>query len=109
MRRDLDALTAEAFDLLVIGGGITGAGAALDAALRGLRVALIDKGDFASGTSSVSSKLVHGGLRYLEQGELGLVYEALHERRRLLRNAPHLVWPLRFVLPFYRGVRVPPW
>ena len=109
MRRDLDALTAEDFDLLVIGGGVTGAGAALDAVLRGLRVALIDKGDFASGTSSVSSKLVHGGLRYLEQGDFGLVYEALHERRRLLRNAPHLVRPLRFILPFYDGARVPPW
>jgi glycerol-3-phosphate dehydrogenase len=109
MRRNLDALAAEDFDLLVIGGGITGAGAALDAALRGLRVALIDKGDFASGTSSISSKLVHGGLRYLEHGDLGLVYEALHERRRLLGNAPHLVRPLRFVLPFYAGARVPPW
>ena len=109
MRRDLDALAAQDFDLLVIGGGITGAGAALDAALRGLRVALIDKGDFASGTSSVSSKLIHGGLRYLEHGDFFLVYEALHERRRLLRNAPHLVRPLRFVLPFYAGARVPPW
>ena len=109
MRRDLDALAAETFDLLVIGGGITGAGAALDAALRGLRVALIDKGDFASGTSSISSKLVHGGLRYLEQGDFFLVCEALHERRRLLRNAPHLVRPLRFVLPYYASARVPPW
>jgi glycerol-3-phosphate dehydrogenase len=109
MRRDLDALAADDFDLLVIGGGITGAGAALDAALRGLRVALIDKGDFASGTSSVSSKLVHGGLRYLEHGDFALVYEAMQERRRLLRNAPHLVHPLRFVLPFYDGARMPPW
>src|SRR5690349_4707463 len=109
MQRDLDALVAEPFDLLVIGGGITGAGVALDAATRGLRVALIDKGDFASGTSSASSKLVHGGLRYLEHGHLRLVREALVERRRLLRNAPHLVRPLRFVLPFYRGGRLPPW
>ena len=109
MRRNLDALTAEDFDLLVIGGGITGAGVALDAVLRGLRVALIDKGDFASGTSSVSSKLVHGGLRYLEHGDFGLVYEAMRERRRLLHNAPHLVRPLRFVLPFYDGARVPSW
>jgi glycerol-3-phosphate dehydrogenase len=109
MRRNLDALAAEDFDLLVIGGGITGGGAALDAALRGLRVAVIDKGDFASGTSSVSSKLIHGGLRYLEHGDFGLVYESLHERRRLLRNAAHLVHPLRFVLPFYDGARVPPW
>src|SRR6202790_1072129 len=109
MRRDLDALTAEAFDLLVIGGGITGAGAALDAALRGLRVALIDKGDFAGGTSSVSSKLVHGGLRYLEHGDFGLVYEAMQERRRLLHNAPHLVRPLRFIIPFRAGSRMPRW
>src|SRR5450631_3860964 len=109
MKRTLEALTDEPFDLLVLGGGITGAGVALDATLRGLRVALIDKGDFASGTSSLSSKLVHGGLRYLEHGDFRLVYEALHERARLLRNAPHLAWPLRFVLPFYRGARVPRW
>src|SRR5437868_11145382 len=109
MRRDPDSLDRESFDLLVLGGGITGAGVALDAARRGLRVALIDKGDFASGTSSVSSKLVHGGLRYLEHGDFRLVYEALHERGRLLRNAPHLVRPLRFTLPIYRGARVPPW
>src|SRR6266498_1493466 len=109
MQRDLDALTSETFDLLILGGGITGAGAALDAASRGWRVALIDKGDFASGTSSASSKLVHGGLRYLEHGAFPLVYEALHERALLLRNAPHLVRPLRFVLPFYRGARLPPW
>src|SRR5438094_7588291 len=109
MQRNLTALADGSFDLLVLGGGITGAGAALDAVLRGLRVALIDKGDFASGTSSVSSKLVHGGLRYLEHGDFRLVYEALHERRRLLRNAPHLVRPLPFVLPFYRDARVPPW
>ena len=82
---------------------------ALDAVLRGFRVALIDKGDFASGTSSASSKLVHGGLRYLEHGGFHLVYEALRERGRLLRNAPHLVHPLRFVIPFLRGARVPPW
>jgi glycerol-3-phosphate dehydrogenase len=109
MKRDVTALAGTVFDLLILGGGITGAGAALDAVLRGLRVALIDKSDFASGTSSASSKLVHGGLRYLEHGDLGLVYEALHERTRLLRNAPHLVRPLRFLIPFYRGSRVPPW
>jgi glycerol-3-phosphate dehydrogenase len=109
MKRDVGALADKTFDLLILGGGITGAGVALDAALRGLRVALIDLGDFASGTSSISSKLVHGGLRYLEHGDFRLVYEALHERARLLRNAPHLVWPLRFVLPFYDGDRVPPW
>jgi glycerol-3-phosphate dehydrogenase len=109
MKRDVRALQERAFDVLVLGGGITGAGVALDAALRGLRVALIDKGDFASGTSSASSKLVHGGLRYLEHGDFRLVYEAMQERRRLLRNAPHQVRPLRFVLPFYRAARVPPW
>ena len=109
MQRNVDAIRTGPFDLLILGGGITGAGVALDAALRGLRVALIDKGDFASGTSSVSSKLVHGGLRYLEHGDFRLVYEALHERGRLLQNAPHLVHPLRFILPFYQGARVPPW
>ncbi len=109
MKRDSSALADDVFDLLILGGGITGAGVALDAALRGLRVALIDKGDFASGTSSASSKLVHGGLRYLEHAAFPLVYEALHERALLLRNAAHLVRPLRFVLPFYRGARLPPW
>src|SRR5215471_13437882 len=109
MQRTLDAFQDGPFDLLILGGGITGAGVALDASLRGLCVALIDKGDFASGTSSLSSKLVHGGLRYLEHGDFHLVYEALHERGRLLRNAPHLVWPLRFILPFYQGARVSSW
>jgi glycerol-3-phosphate dehydrogenase len=109
MQRQVDGLTGDVFDLVILGGGITGAGVALDAALRGLRVALLDKGDFASGTSSVSSKLVHGGLRYLEHGDLALVYEALHERRLLLENAPHLVHPLRFVIPYREGMRVPPW
>src|SRR5216684_6652766 len=106
MKRAVDALTDGIFDLLILGGGITGAGVALDAVLREFRVALIDKGDFASGTSSVSSKLVHGGLRYLEHGHIPLVYEALRERRLLLRNAPHLVHPLRFVVPFFAGARV---
>jgi glycerol-3-phosphate dehydrogenase len=109
MKRMTEALTDGVFDLLIVGGGITGAGVALDAVLRGLRVALLDKGDFGGGTSSLSSKLVHGGLRYLEQGDFPLVYEALHERGRLLRNAPHLVHPLRFVLPFYDKARVPSW
>ena len=85
------------FDVLVIGGGITGVGVALDAAHRGLRTALIERGDFASGTSSKSSKLIHGGLRYLQNGDVRLVYEALHERRRLMRNAPHLVEVLPFL------------
>src|SRR6266851_6045598 len=109
MKRNPAPLANEQFDLLILGGGITGAGVALDAALRGLRVGLIDKGDFASGTSSISSKLVHGGLRYLEHGDIRLVYEALHERRRLLRNAAHRVRPLRFVLPFYANARLPKW
>ncbi|HEU4723235.1 MAG TPA: glycerol-3-phosphate dehydrogenase/oxidase [Gemmatimonadaceae bacterium] len=97
------------FDLLVIGGGITGAGVARDAALRGLRVALVEKRDYASGTSSRSSRLVHGGVRYLEHGQLGLVFESSRERRTLQRIAPHLVRPLAFTWPVYRGARVPRW
>jgi glycerol-3-phosphate dehydrogenase len=108
MKRVVESLAGETFDVLILGGGITGAGIALDAALRGFRVALIDKGDFASGTSSVSSKLVHGGLRYLEHGGFHLVYEALHERALLLQNAPHIVRPLRFLIPFSRASRVSP-
>jgi glycerol-3-phosphate dehydrogenase len=96
-------------DLLVIGGGITGAGIARDAALRGLRVALVEARDFGSGTSSRSSRLIHGGLRYLEQGQLHLVLESLRERAVLRRLAPHLVRPLPFVLPFFRSDRVPGW
>ncbi len=84
---------------VVVGGGITGVGVALDAASRGLRTALVERDDFASGTSSKSSKLVHGGLRYLQQGEVRLVYEALHERQRLRKNAPHLVRVLPFLIP----------
>ena len=99
MRRDLDSLTEGIWDVLILGGGITGAGVALDAASRGLKVALIDRGDFASGTSSASSKLIHGGLRYLEHFEFGLVSAALRERERLLALAPHLIRPLEFVLP----------
>lgn len=108
-RRQLDALGREEFDLLVVGGGITGCGIARDAALRGLRVALVEKDDFASGTSSRSSRLIHGGLRYLEHGYLHLVFEASSERRRLLRLAPHLVRPLEFLWPVYAGARVPQW
>jgi glycerol-3-phosphate dehydrogenase len=102
-RRDdaLRRLADEDFDVLVIGGGITGAGVALDAASRGLRTALVEKGDFASGTSSKSSKMVHGGLRYLQQREFRLVYENLTERQRLLNNAPHLVAPLPFLIPLF--------
>ena len=87
------------FDVLVIGGGITGVGVALDAAARGLRTALVERDDFASGTSSKSSKMVHGGLRYLQNGDVRLVYQALRERRRLMKNAPHLVEILPFMIP----------
>jgi len=97
----LRRLEEETFDVLVIGGGITGAGVALDAASRGLRTALVERDDFASGTSSKSSKMVHGGLRYLQQRDFRLVYEALHERQRLLENAPHLVAPLPFLIPLF--------
>jgi glycerol-3-phosphate dehydrogenase len=107
--RDRDAalsrLADERFDILVIGGGITGAGAALDAASRGLRVALVETRDLASGTSSRSSKLIHGGLRYLEQRDFKLVYEALRERDLLVSKlAPHLVKPVSFLYPLYKKV-----
>src|SRR5689334_19541450 len=96
----LARLAAEVFDVVVIGGGATGTGSALDAATRGLNVALIEARDFAAGTSSRSSKLVHGGLRYLEQKDFGLVREALRERSLLLNVlAPHLVTPVPFLLP----------
>jgi glycerol-3-phosphate dehydrogenase len=97
----LGRLATEEFDVLVVGGGITGAGVALDAATRGLRTALVERDDFASGTSSKSSKLVHGGLRYLQQREVGLVYEGLAERQIALRNAPHLVRILPFLIPVF--------
>jgi glycerol-3-phosphate dehydrogenase len=105
----LSSMAAQPVDLLIIGGGITGAGIARDAALRGFRVALVDKGDFASGTSSHSSRLIHGGIRYLEHRDFRLVFEASRERRVLLRIAPHLVRPLPFLFPVYRGARVPAW
>ena len=95
--------------MLVVGGGITGAGIARDAAMRGLKTALVERDDFASGTSSRSSRLVHGGVRYLEHGHLHLVFESSRERRTLLRIAPHLVRPLRFTWPVYRDARVPLW
>ncbi len=99
----LERLNEGRFDLLVIGGGITGAGVALDGASRGLRVALVERGDYSSGTSSRSSKMIHGGLRYLEHLEVGLVREAVRERDLLRRLAPHLVRPLPFVAPVVRG------
>jgi glycerol-3-phosphate dehydrogenase len=96
------------YDLLIIGGGINGAGIARDAAGRGLKVLLVEKDDLGSHTSSASTKLVHGGLRYLEHFEFRLVRESLIERERLLRIAPHIIWPLRFVLPHDKGLR-PKW
>ena len=93
---------AQEFDLAIIGGGATGLGVAVDAAVRGLKVVLLEAHDFAKGTSSRSTKLVHGGVRYLAQGHLPLVWEALRERQHLLSNAPHLVHPLPFVMPAYR-------
>jgi glycerol-3-phosphate dehydrogenase len=105
----LERLTSARFDVVVIGGGITGAGIARDAALRGLSVALLEADDWASGTSSRSSRLVHGGVRYLEHGHLHLVFESSRERRALLRLAPHLVRPLQFTWPVYRGARVARW
>ena len=96
------------FDLAIIGGGINGAGIARDAAGRGLRVLLVEQNDLASGTSSASTKLIHGGLRYLEHGWFRLVREALIEREVLLQNAPHIIRPMRFVLPVEPGMR-PAW
>lgn len=93
------------FDVIIIGGGINGAGIARDAAMRGLRVLLLDKGDVGGGTSAWSTRLIHGGLRYLEFGELGLVRESLRERETLLRIAPHLVKPLPIVVPIYKNAR----
>lgn len=104
--QNLKRLKSENFDLVIIGGGITGAGTARDAASRGMKVALVEARDFAFGTSSRSSKLVHGGIRYLENLEFGLVFEALTERQLLFEIAPHLVHPLRFLLPLFRGGRV---
>jgi glycerol-3-phosphate dehydrogenase len=103
--RALEVLAAEEFDVVVIGGGITGAGVALDAATRGFSVALVERADYASGTSSRSSKLVHGGLRYLQNFDLGLVREALLERRLLVQLAPQLVRPLKIVVPAFDGAR----
>ena len=103
--RAIETLEAERFDVAVIGGGITGAGVALDAASRGYSVALIERADFAAGTSSRSSKLVHGGLRYLQNFDLGLVREALLERQLMVSLAPHLVRPLEIIVPAFDGAR----
>jgi glycerol-3-phosphate dehydrogenase len=104
--KNLSALDETNFDLCIVGGGITGAGTARDAASRGLKVCVIEQGDFASGTSSRSTKLIHGGIRYLENLEFGLVFEALNERHILFEIAPHLVHPLSFILPVYNDGRV---
>src|SRR5438067_6811830 len=103
----LEQLSSKRWDILVIGGGIVGAGVARDAAMRGLKVALVEQGDFASGTSSRSSRLIHGGLRYLAQGRIGLVREAGREKKILHHIAPHLAAPLPFVFPTYKGTNWP--
>ncbi len=103
MNRNMTALSGARFDLVVIGGGINGASTAREAALRGMKVALVDARDFAGATSSRSSKLIHGGLRYLDQFEFRLVHEARRERRLLRKLAPHLAWPVPFLFPIYRG------
>jgi glycerol-3-phosphate dehydrogenase len=109
-RKDaLSRLGDGTFDLLIIGGGIVGAGVARDAAMRGLSVALVERNDFASGTSSRSSRLLHGGLRYLAQGRLRLVHEAGVEKMTLRRIAPHLTKPMPFVFPTYRGTEWKLW
>jgi len=102
----MTGVSGETFDLLIIGGGINGCGVARDAAMRGLSVVLLERDDFGSGTSGRSSRLIHGGIRYLEQGQLHLVHESIRERQTLLRIAPHLVKPLAFTWPIYRGARV---
>src|SRR6187399_1018465 len=105
----LTKLSAEPLDVLVIGGGIVGSGVARDAAMRGLRTLLVEQADFASGTSSRSSRLLHGGLRYLAQGRIGLVREASLEKMRLSRIASHLCDPLPFVYPVWKGSSPPRW
>ncbi len=109
MRRDFSLLDDAPYDLLVCGGGIYGAWAAYDAALRGLKVAIVEQGDWGSGTSSGTTKLIHGGLRYLESFDLNVVKKSLTERGMLLKNAPHRVWPLRFGVPVYEDSRVGAW
>lgn len=108
-RENLDRLAEDTFDVLIIGGGITGVAIARDAAMRGMRVALVEKDDFASGTSGRSSRLIHGGIRYLENYEFKLVFDACCERRIMRRVAPRLVRPLPFLYPLYRGQKPAPW
>ncbi|HUR69888.1 MAG TPA: glycerol-3-phosphate dehydrogenase [Candidatus Thermoplasmatota archaeon] len=107
--RVVGELEGRAFDLLVVGGGINGAGVARDAARRGLSVVLVEKEDFGYGTTGRSTRLIHGGLRYLQMYDFGLVRESLVERERLFHNAPHLVRPITFLIPFYEGQKTPPW
>src|SRR5262245_26424985 len=107
--RVIEEIERTRFDLAIVGGGINGAGAAHDAALRGLKVLLIEQRDLAFGTSSRSSKLIHGGLRYLEHYHFRLVFEGTNERAVLRKTAPHLVRPLLFTLPVYEGARHPLW
>src|ERR1700692_508079 len=102
------SFSAPQYDLVVIGAGINGAGVARDAAGRGLKVLIVDRDNLAGATSQWSTKLIHGGLRYLEQYEFRLVRESLAEREVVLTAAPHIIWPLRFVLPIHSGLR-PPW
>ncbi|MEJ2178643.1 MAG: FAD-dependent oxidoreductase [Gammaproteobacteria bacterium] len=105
-QKDLES--SRTVDLLVIGGGVNGAGVARDAAGRGLSVVLCEQGDLAQYTSSSSTKLIHGGLRYLEHYDFKLVHHSLREREVLLHSAPHIIWPLRFILPHHRALR-PRW
>ena len=108
MSKPAETVPDTVFDIAIIGGGINGCGIARDAAGRGLSVLLAEQGDLAQGTSSASTKLIHGGLRYLEHYEFRLVREALSEREVLWQNAPHIIRPLRFVLPYHKGLR-PAW
>jgi glycerol-3-phosphate dehydrogenase len=103
---NIQKMLTDTFDFVIVGGGINGAGIARDAISRGMRVALVEAEDFSSGTSSRSSKLIHGGIRYLENYEFKLVFEALNERTKLFEMAPHLVHPLRFMIPLYESSRV---
>ena len=109
MRRLLADLAAQAFDVIVIGGGINGSAVAREAARHGYRTLLVERHDFGAGTTSRATRLIHGGLRYLEHGEFGLVYESLHEREALVREEPHLVHPVRLLVPVYRGDERPGW
>jgi len=108
-RENVERLAQEEFDLLVVGGGITGVAVARDAAMRGFHTALVEKDDFGSGTSSRSTRLIHGGIRYLEYGEFKLVFDACSERRVMRKIAPRLVRPLPFLYPLYRGQKPAPW